>query len=40
LGGEVSALLDLGSKLTYPNNCLMTNAEAIKLVRDNQLEIK
>ena len=35
LGGEVSALLDLGSKLTYPNNCLMTNAEAIELIRDN-----
>jgi len=35
LGGEVSTLLDLGSKLNYPNNCLMTNAEAMELIRDN-----
>ena len=36
LGGEVSALLDLGSRLNYPNNCLMTNEEAMELIRDNQ----
>jgi len=35
LGGEVSTLLDLGSNLNYPNNCLMTNAEAMELIRDN-----
>jgi len=35
LGGEVSTLLDLGSKLNYPSNCLMTNAEAMELIRDN-----
>jgi len=35
LGGEVSTLLDLGSKLNYPNNCLMTNSEAMELIRDN-----
>jgi len=36
LGGEVSALLDLGFGLNYPNNCLMTNAEAMVLIRENQ----
>ena len=35
LGGEVSTLLDLGSKLNYPSNCLMTNVEAMELIRDN-----
>lgn len=38
LGGEVSTLLDLGSKLNYPNNCLMTNAEAMELIRTNTKE--
>ena len=36
LGGEVSALLNLGSALNYPSNCLMTNEEAMELIRDNQ----
>ena len=36
LGGEVSALLDLGSSLSYPNNCLMTNKEAMELIKANQ----
>ena len=36
LDGSVSALLDLGSDLAYPNNCLMTNEEAMVLVRANQ----
>lgn len=38
LGGGVSALLNLGRGLSYPSNCLMTNAEAIELIRDNQSE--
>ena len=36
LNGEVSALLNLGSALNYPSNCLMTNEEAMELIRDNQ----
>ncbi|CAI8291912.1 MAG: Uncharacterised protein [Cryomorphaceae bacterium] len=36
LGGEVSTLLDLGSKLNYPNNCLMTNSEAMELINSNK----
>jgi len=36
LGGEVSALLNLGRGLSYPSNCLMTSAEAMELIRDNQ----
>jgi len=36
LSGEVSALLNLGSALNYPSNCLMTNTEAMELIRDNQ----
>ena len=35
LGGEVSALLALGSALDYPSNCLMTNEEAMTLIREN-----
>ena len=32
---EVSALLALGSGLSYPNNTLLTNEEAIDLIRLN-----
>jgi len=39
LGGEVSALLDLGDALDYPSNCLMTNEEAITLIADNREDI-
>ena len=35
LSGEVSALLSLGANLTYPNNTLLTNAEAIELIKAN-----
>jgi hypothetical protein len=32
LQSEVSALLKLGDSLDYPNNTLMTNKEAVKLI--------
>ena len=35
LNGEVSALIDLGNGLSYPNNTLLTNEEAIDLIRLN-----
>jgi len=38
LDGSVSALLGLGSNMNYPNNCLMTNKEAMELIKDNQDE--
>tara|TARA_R110000851_G_scaffold114167_1_gene239193 strand:- start:1288 stop:1644 length:357 start_codon:yes stop_codon:yes gene_type:complete len=34
LESEVSALINLGNGLDYPNNTLMTNKEAIKLIQD------
>jgi len=34
LNGEVSALLSLGENLAYPNNTLLTNAEAIELINE------
>ena len=34
LQSEVSALLNLGNGLDYPNNTLMTNKEAVKLIQD------
>ena len=36
LQSEVSALIDLGNGLDYPNNTLMTNKEAIELINLNQ----
>ena len=33
--GEITALLKLGEGLSYPNNTLMTNTEAIKFVNVN-----
>ena len=39
LGGEVSALLALGDTLDYPSNCLMTNKEAMELIKENQESI-
>ena len=38
LNGEVSALIDLGNGLNYPNNTLLTKEEAIELIRVNQVE--
>ena len=38
--GEVSLLLELGDGLSYPNNCLLTNSEARKLVSDNALDLE
>ena len=38
LQSEVSALINLGNGLEYPNNTLMTNKEAIALMQDNQSE--
>jgi|TARA_R110000803_G_scaffold149772_1_gene215245 hypothetical protein len=38
LQSEVSALINLGNGLEYPNNTLMTNKEAIALIQDNQSE--
>lgn len=35
LSGEVSALLNLGVGLEYPNNTLLTNAEARELINQN-----
>ena len=37
--GEITALLKLGEGLSYPNNTLMTNTEAIKFVNDNELDM-
>ena len=39
LGGEVSALLELGNGLSYPNNTLLTNEEAISLINQHQDDI-
>lgn len=36
LQSEVTALLSLGDGLSYPSNTLMTNAEAISLIQENQ----
>ena len=36
LQSEVSALINLGNGLDYPNNTLMTNKEAIELINLNQ----
>ena len=33
---EVSALINLGSGLSYPNNTLLTNEEAMELIKANQ----
>ena len=38
LQSEVSALINLGNDLEYPNNTLMTNKEAISIIQDNQAE--
>ena len=38
LQSEVSALINLGDGLEYPNNTLMTNKEAISIIQDNQAE--
>ena len=38
LQSEVSALINLGNGLEYPNNTLMTNKEAISIIQDNQAE--
>jgi len=35
LNGEVSYLKDLGKGLSYPNNALLLNAEARKLLEEN-----
>jgi len=40
LNGGVSALLDLGSGWSYPNNCLMSNQEAMELINANQSELE
>jgi len=39
LSGGVSALLALGSASTYPNNCLLTNEEAMELIASNTEDI-
>ena len=36
LESEVSALINLGNGLDYPNNTLLTNKEAIELINLNQ----
>ena len=36
LQSEVSALINLGNDLEYPNNALMTNKEAVTLINLNQ----
>ena len=36
LQSEVSALINLGNGLRFPNNTLMTNKEAIELINSNQ----
>jgi hypothetical protein len=39
LQSEVSALINLGNGLDYPNNTLMTNAEAIGFISANRVDI-
>ena len=39
LNGGVSALMALGDGLEYPNNCLMTNEEAMELIAANTRDI-
>ena len=39
LQSEVSALLSLGNGLKYPNNTLMTNAEAVRFISDNRINL-
>ena len=36
---EVSALINLGNGLDYPNNTLMTNKEAVVVIQSNQDEL-
>jgi len=40
LQSEVSALISLGDGLKYPNNTLMTNKEAAKLIQGNQNDVR
>ena len=40
LDGGVSSLLALGNNLDYPNNCLMTNEEAMILIAANTPDIE
>ena len=37
--GEITALLKLGEGLSYPNNTLMTNTEAISFVNENTSDL-
>ena len=39
LNGEVSALIDLGEGLSYPNNTLLTKEEAKSLIKANQNDL-
>jgi len=36
LSGEITALIDLGEGLSYPNNTLLTREEAKSLIKANQ----
>ena len=40
LQSEVSALISLGDGLKYPNNTLITNKEAAKLIQGNQNDVR